>query len=145
MRSKLAAVLAMAVVGLTHSAGNAAPPADAARAEVRIFASGGTPLTNGLFYPGTLVQVYGAEYGTPYEVPRGSDIRFTNTDVEQAANTHCMVSEKRAKRTRRPLFVSDCIKGPANTLVVTSHLKPGIYKFFCPIHFGMLGAIEVTG
>lgn len=102
-------------------------------------------MSNGVFSPGTILQVGGQSYGEPYSVAQGSDVRFTNLDLEQAANSHCMVSIKRSKRTRTPLFASQCIKGPSDTLVVTSHLKPGVYEFFCPIHFGMLGALEVTG
>lgn len=146
MTAKILAVATAVAVLAAPAAGNAQTAARTGRADTRtrIFASGGTPLTNGIFYPGTIIQVGGAKYGEPYEVARGSNIEFVNTDPEATANSHCMISVKRKKRTRRPLFASRCIKGPSVDVVVTSHLKPGTYEFFCPIHFGMLGAIEVT-
>lgn len=117
------------------------PPIGAA--EQPLFAAGGTPLTNGIFFPGTAVCVGTDCQGVPYEIPVGSDIRFYNLDTAAVANNHRIVSKKLTKKNR-PLFQSDTIGGPGSTLVKTSHLKPGVYGYYCTVHFGMEGLLEFT-
>lgn len=109
-----------------------------------LFAVGGTPVSNGIFFPGTAVQdPYGYDIvGVPYQITRGTDIMFHNLDPAAVANAHKIRSF--ASRNGRPLFESKLIQGPGSALMITSHLKPGIYGFFCPIHFGMMGQLEVV-
>ncbi|HEX2294240.1 MAG TPA: hypothetical protein VHN37_02905 [Actinomycetota bacterium] len=119
----------------------ALPPLGAA--EEPIFAAGGTPLTNGVFFPGTAMCVGTNCQGVPYQVAKGSDLRFYNLDTAVVANNHRIVS-KRTTKKGRPLFQSDTIGGPASTVVKISHLKPGIYPFTCTVHFGMDGILEIV-
>ena len=146
---KLPLVLAAAFLALLPSAQAAAPAAlpelpPVGAAEAPLFAAGGTPLTNGVFFPGTAVCVGTDCQGVPYEVARGTDIRFYNLDSALVANSHRIVSKQVSKKGR-PLFQSDTIGGPGSTLVKTSHLKPGVYPYFCAVHFGMQGILEITG
>lgn len=113
-------------------------------AEEPLFAAGGTPLTNGIFFPGTALCVGTDCQGVPYEIARGSDIRFYNLDAAIVANSHRIVSKRKTKRGR-PLFQSENVGGPGSTLMKTSHLKPGVYPYYCSVHFGMEGIIEITG
>lgn len=145
---KLPLLLAAASLALLPSAEAAAPAAlpqlpPIGAAEQPLFAGGGTPLTNGIFFPGTAVCVGSNCQGVPYQVAQGSDIRFYNLDTAVVANNHRVVS-KRLNKRGRPLFQSDTIGGPASTLVKTSHLKPGVYPFTCSVHFGMDGILEIT-
>lgn len=119
----------------------ALPPIGAA--EAPIFAAGGTPLTNGVFFPGTAACVGSDCQGVPYEVARGTDIRFYNLDSAVVANSHRIVSKDTNKRGR-PLFQSETVQGPASTLMKTSHLKAGVYGYYCSVHFGMEGLLEIT-
>ena len=146
---KLPLLLTAAFLALLPSAEAAAPgtlpslpPIGAA--EKPLFAAGGTPLTNGIFFPGTAVCAGTYCQGVPYEVAQGSDIRFYNLDPAVVANNHRVVS-KRLNKRGRPLFQSETIGGPASTLMKTSHLKPGEYPYYCSVHFGMEGIIEITG
>lgn len=145
---RLISVLTVLVLGAPAVQAAAAPveaPAPAA-AEVTIFAGGGTQLTNGYFFPGTAVSNDGEIVGVPMEVAQGSDIRFVNLDhFVVAGGSHKMTSFKKVKRGGRkvPLFSSKMVAGPGEDLVITSHVKPGIYAFYCPVHNGMLGQIEV--
>ena len=145
---KLPLVLTAAFLALLPSAEAAAPgtlpklPALGA-AEAPLFAGGGTPLTNGIFFPGTAMCVGTDCQGVPYQIARGTDIRFYNLDNATVANNHRIVSKQTSKRGR-PTFQSDTIGGPASTLMKTSHLKPGIYPFYCSVHFGMEGILEIT-
>ena len=143
---KLPSALA-ATLALLPSAGAASPPLPAlpavAAAEAPLFAAGGTPLTNGLFFPGTAVCLGANCQGVPYRVARGSDVRFYNLDTAVVANNHRILSHDLTKRGR-PLFMSDTIGGPGSTLVKTSHLKPRTYAFYCSVHPGMEGIIEIT-
>jgi hypothetical protein len=110
-----------------------------------IAALGGTAVTNGYFFPGTMTCSDGyAEQCTsapPLQIPRGTDIDFVNLDPSAVTNAHQIVSFKRKRG--RPLFKSPRLDGPARALMVTSHLKPGTYEYFCTTHFGMYGHIEV--
>jgi hypothetical protein len=121
----------------------ALPPLGAA--EAPLFAGGGTPVSNGIFFPGTALCADSTCYGEPYEIARGTDIRFYNLDSAAVANSHRIISKQTKKRSKAPLFASDNVAGPGSTLMQTSHLKPGIYDYFCTVHFGMEGRIEVTG
>jgi hypothetical protein len=107
-----------------------------------VFAGGGTPLTNGIFFPGTTICDASSCTGEPLQVPKGEDVTFVNLDVSTATNAHQIVSQKRKRG--RPIFASDVNEGPDQSLVITSHLKPGIYKYFCSYHFGMYGQIEIV-
>jgi plastocyanin len=111
-----------------------------------VFSGGGTPLSNGIFFPGTAVyDDQTKEYtGVPYSIEKGSDITFVNADEGTVANCHKMVSFKRKRG--RPLFSSKSLcKSGEQSLVVTSNLQPGIYDYYCTIHFGMYGLLEVKG
>jgi hypothetical protein len=146
---KLPLLLAAASLALLPSAEAAAPAAlpqlpPLGAAEEPLFAAGGTPLSNGIFFPGTAVCVGTDCQGQPYQVAQGSDIRFYNLDSGAVANNHRVVSKKVSKKGR-PIFQSDTIGGPASTLIKTSHLKPGVYPFYCSVHFGMEGILEITG
>lgn len=149
---KLSLVLAVAAVGLLPSA-HAAAPRDGnplpslpplAAEEAPLFAGGGTPLTNGIFFPGTQVCLGTTCYGEPYEIARGTDIRLYNLDSAIVANSHGIVSKKTRKKTGRPLFQSETFGGPGSVHMKTRHLKPGVYEYVCRVHFGMNGIIEVT-
>jgi plastocyanin len=124
-----------------------APGAEAVTVETggRIFVGGGTPLTNGVFFPGTAVPREDRGFdGEPIEIQQGTDVELINLDEATVANSHQMISLRRRKG--RPLFGSDQLTSPGDTsLVTTSNLKPGIYPFYCPIHNGMWGQIEIVG
>lgn len=146
-RGPLAAAVALSVTLLTASLGHAAaagaPPTPAD--EVRVFAAGGTQVSNGLFFPGTAIANGGKYIGEPLPVPQGSNIRFFNADQSTFAGGHKITSFKRIRRGGKsvPLFSSKLVEGPAEALVITSHLEPGIYDYFCSIHSGMFGLIKV--
>ncbi len=120
----------------------ALPPLGAA--EAPLFAGGGTPLTNGIFFPGTSLCAGTYCVGEPYQIARGTDIRFYNLDPAVVANNHRIIAKDTKKRTGAPLFQSDNVAGPGSTLMITSHLKPGVYGYFCSVHGGMEGLLEVT-
>ena len=146
---KPALLLAAASLALLPSAGGAAPATlpelpPVGAAEEPLFAAGGTPLTNGIFFPGTAACVGTDCQGVPYQVAQGSDIRFYNLDTSVVANNHRIVS-KRTNKRGRPLFQSETIGGPGSTLMRTSHLKPGLYPYTCSVHFAMDGLLEITG
>jgi hypothetical protein len=107
-----------------------------------IFAGGGTPVSNGIFFPGTTICDASGCTGAALRVPQGEDITFVNLDVSTVTNAHQIISQKRKRG--RPLFASDVNSGPGQSLVITSHLKPGVYKYLCSFHFGMYGQIEIT-
>ena len=119
----------------------ALPPIGAA--ESPLFAAGGTQLTNGIFFPGTAVCAGSYCAGAPYQVAVGSDIRFYNLDPVVVANAHRIVSKQVSKKGR-PLFQSENVAGPGSTLMKTSHVKPGVYGFYCTVHYGMEGLLEFT-
>lgn len=107
-----------------------------------VFAGGGTPLTNGIFFPGTTLCDASGCTGQPLPVPQGEDITFVNLDVSTATNAHQIISQKRKRG--RPIFMSEVNNGPDVSEVKTSHLKPGVYRYFCAFHFGMYGQIEIV-
>lgn len=107
-----------------------------------IFAGGGTPVSNGVFFPGTTFCDADGCTGEPLQVPRGDDITFVNLDTSTVTNAHQIVSKKRKRG--RPLFMSEVSNGPDQTLLITSHLKPGVYRYLCSFHFAMYGQIEIT-
>lgn len=123
--------------------------ADAAE-ETRVFAGGGTQLSNGLFFPGTaFANDDGSFTGEPYVVPAGNDIRFTNLDhfvVSGGAHGIRSFKKRKVKRGRKkvkvPLFSSKMVDGPGEELMKTSHVKPGIYAYYCPVHSGMYGLLK---
>lgn len=143
----LLAALSLALLPSAHAAGGPGelPPLQPlGAAEEPLFAAGGTPLSNGIFFPGTALCVGTDCEGVPYQVAKGSNIRFYNLDTAVVANNHRVVSKDTNKRGR-PLFQSETIGGPASTLMKTSHLKPGVYGYYCSVHFGMDGLLEITG
>ncbi|MGH2807438.1 MAG: cupredoxin domain-containing protein [Actinomycetota bacterium] len=135
MRKLLVVALAL---GLLVSPATAAPVDD----EDYVFAGGGTPLTNGIFFPGTALT--GVPEAPPVEVTRGTDFTFVNLDEAAVGNGHKIISFKRL-RSGRAAFQSDLLMRPGDTdLVITSHLKPGVYKYYCAVHAGMYGNIEIV-
>lgn len=132
------------VAGLAVAPATAAPleSSQAAAADSVVFAGGGTNLSNGYFFPGTLVYQSGSYQGAPpLQVIKGQDLTFVNLDTAAITNAHRIVALKR--RGGRPLFSSDVVSGPGRTTILTSHLKLGVYRYGCPIHSGMYGAIEI--
>jgi len=134
-----------------------AAPADApdlqpgaAAEETRLFAGGGTQLSNGFFFPGTAFpNDDGSLTGEPYVVPAGNDIRFTNLDhFVVAGGAHAIRSFEKVKVKRRgrkvkiPLFSTKLIDGPGEALMKTSHVEPGTYSYYCPVHAGMIGLLK---
>jgi plastocyanin len=125
----------------------AAPAGNAARAEdSRLFIGGTTPLTAGYFFPGTGVHDGNRyEYPTPLEVERGGNVVVSNLDEEAVANNHQIRSLKVNRRSKRPLFASKPLRHPGDTVtMITSNLRPGVYKYKCTTHAGMFGAIRVV-
>lgn len=106
-----------------------------------VFAGGGTPLTNGVFFPGTTIYDGYDFVGKPLPVQKGSNLQFVNLDYAPVTNSHQIRSFRRKRG--RPLFQSKLVDGPGQTLVVTSHLKVGTYYYFCTTHTTMYGAIEI--
>lgn len=141
-------LLLIAVASFALLSPAAAAPEDPMRlapirsGEAPLFAGGGTPVSNGIFFPGTAACL-GSCQGVPYEVAQGSDIRFYNLDPAVVANNHRILS-KRTNKNGRPLFISDTIGGPASTLMKTSHLRPGVYPYKCTVHDGMEGILEIV-
>lgn len=131
-------VIAFAL-GLLVSPAMAAP----LDSEAYVFAGGGTPLTNGVFFPGTYVS--GVPPTPPVTISKGSDFTFVNLDEAAVGNGHKIKSFKRYRRSGRPFFQSDLLTKPGESdLVITSHLKPGVYKYYCAVHDGMFGNIEIV-
>lgn len=147
---KLTLLLALAVLALlpsAHAAGGrdaavlpSLPPLGAE--ENPLFAGGGTPVSNGIFFPGTILCAATCD-GEPYQIKQGTDIRLYNLDPALVANSHGMVS-KDAKKKGGPLFQSENFGGPGSVLVKTSHLQPGTYDYFCRTHYGMQGRLEIV-
>lgn len=111
-----------------------------------LFAGGGTQLSNGYFFPGTAVNNNGEYTGIPLQVEQGSNVQFVNLDhFVVSGGGHKVISFDRVTKKGRkvPLFASKLVDGPGQALIKTSHVKPGVYPFFCPIHNGMIGQIEV--
>jgi len=138
-----AVLVALCAMGLSCFA----PGASAVDVEIggRIVVGGGTPLTNGVFAPGTAVP---KENGgltpvlPPLQIEQGTDVELVNLDEATVANAHKLVSKKR--RAGRWLFKSALLSRPGQTsLVTTSNLKPGVYPFYCSTHPAMWGQLEV--
>ena len=124
-----------------------APGASATNVEIggRVVAGGGTQLSNGVFFPGTaLPRADGGFDGLePVQIQQGTDVEFVNLDEATLSNAHEMVSQKRRKG--RPMFSSGQLTRPGQTaLVATSNLKPGVYPFYCTVHTGMWGRLEIV-
>ena len=115
---------------------------DAPSAPAVLFAGGGTPVTNGYFFPGTAIYDGNQFQGVPMQVTQGSNVTFVNTDYSPLTNVHAIVSFKRSHG--KPLFSSGTVHGPGQAMLVTSNLKPGVYPYFCAIHFGMYGQIQIV-
>ena len=141
---KRALLAAVCAIGLTCFA----PGASALDVEVggQVAAGGGTPLTNGVFFPGTAMPNNDGSLTPvlpPIEIQQGTDLEFINIDEATVSNTHKLVSLKRRKGY--PVFSSDTLRSPGSSdIVTTSHLKPGVYEFYCATHAGMWGQIEIV-
>lgn len=141
-RRVVAFVLASSLLFGAQVAGAATPDLPTAADPNFIFAAGGTPLSNGVFFPGTAVYQNGDFQGVPYQIKQGTDVTFVNVDPSAVANDHRIVSIKRKRG--KPLFQSKLIAGPDQTVMKTSHVKPGVYPYLCSVHFGMFGLLEVA-
>jgi hypothetical protein len=147
----LSLIASVAALALAAPASHAQPPAAVApqvplswlETGGRVFAGGGTALTNGIFFPGTLM-CSGTDCSglPPVQIQKGTDLEFVNLDVAAVTNAHQIMSYKRKRG--RAAFASKAVEGPDTEVIITSHLKPGIYRFFCATHFGMEGAIEIV-
>lgn len=140
MRKVLGALVLAGILGTVFPAQAAEVPLPTAKNF--IFAGAGTPLSNGFFFPGTTFCDASGCTGKPLPVPKGEDITFVNLDVSTLTNAHQIVSQK--LKRGRPLFMSEVNSGPDTSLVKTSHLKPGVYRYLCSFHFGMYGQIEIV-
>lgn len=137
-----------ALVGGSAAPGGALEARAEGDANNFLFAAGGTPLTNGIFFPGT-VFCSGeecTEIGPPLTIDKGDDVTFVNLDAGPVTNSHQIVSLKKRKSKKKPgpLFSSDEVSGPGQTVMKMSHVKPGTYIYLCTFHFGMYGQIEVV-
>lgn len=144
MRKLLAAFACLGIVAVALAAPATAGPLDATAPDTPavLFAGGGTAVSNGYFVPGTAIYDGKQFQGEPLQVPQGSNVTFVNTDYAPLTNAHAIVSFKRHHGV--PLFSSGLVKGPGQGLLVTSNLKPGVYPFFCSIHYGMYGLIQIV-
>ena len=94
----------------------------------------------GAFYPGR-AQKEGAQFnGEPLQVPRGSDVEFTNVSSEH----HNLTAVKR--RFGKPIFGStDHVPQGTSSMLTTQYLRPGMYAFFCDHHpTTMFGLLEIV-
>lgn len=140
----LASLTAAALVGGLAVPGGASPLITG-DANNFLFAGGGTPLTNGVFFPGTATCDADdcTELGPPLTIDKGDDVTFVNLDAALVTNTHQIVSFAKRKKNRGPLFASENVSGPGSTTLKMRHVKPGTYLYMCTVHFGMYGQIEV--
>lgn len=139
---RISAFIAAAALALSAGPVSAAPSADVG--ETPLFAGGGTPLTNGVFFPGTAVYDGNQFLGEPLQVPQGTNVQFVNLDYAPATNGHKIVSFKRNKKTGLPLFSSPTINGPGQAIMKTAKVRPGVYPYYCSIHSNMFGLLEIT-
>ena len=132
-------LLALSLV-LAAPAGAGAQAAD----EAMLFAGGGTSLTNGVFFPGTGLYD-GEKYITaaPLEVKKGQNVLFTNLDAGVVTNVHQIRSYKKRKNGRS-WFQSASVNGPGQSVMITSHVPVGLYKYLCTTHGGMVGFLEIV-
>jgi len=125
-----------------------APGANAIDVEVggRVVSAAGTPVSNGLFFPGTAIPNNDGSLTAllpPIEIERGTDFEFTNLDEATVSNAHKIVSKKR--RNGLPVFQSALLTRPGQSdVLVTSNLKPGLYPFYCSVHTGMWGQLRIV-
>jgi plastocyanin len=78
----------------------------------------------------------------PVQIKQGTDLEFVNLDAAAVTNGHQIISYQRKRG--KPVFRSPRVEGPATAVIITSHLKPGVYPFFCATHFGMEAALEIV-
>lgn len=148
----LASLVAAAMVGGLAAPSHARGEADsgaAGDANNFLFVGGGTPLTNGLFFPGTLLCDSGGctGVGPALTIDKGDDVTLVNLDVGLVSNSHQATSIKtfkKGKKKGQPLFRSEEMSSPGQSIMKMSHVKPGTYEYQCPFHFGMFGQIEVV-
>ncbi|HWL65499.1 MAG TPA: plastocyanin/azurin family copper-binding protein [Actinomycetota bacterium] len=139
----LAALTGLLVVGLMTPSASATVPVEWLESGGTLFVGGGTALSNGVFFPGTVIYDGDQFQGLPpLQLKKGTDLDFVNLDVSAVTNSHQIVSFKRKRGN--PVFSSESLDGPGTTVVITSHLKPGVYPFFCTTHFGMYGRLEIV-
>lgn len=139
MRKLLLCALMFALValpGASLAAQGQSKPDDAI-----LLAGAGTPLSNGAFIPPAVCDANGCQ-GAALQVTKGANVRFINLDAAALTNGHQVISFKR--RAGRPLFKSKFVNGPAETTMVTSNLKVGTYPYYCSVHYGMYGILEVV-
>jgi hypothetical protein len=111
-----------------------------------IFAGGGTPLSNGVFFPGTATCADGQceTVGDPIEIKKGTNITFVNLDESLVSNSHRIVCMDHY-RSGRPKCFSKDLTSPGDTdEMLTFKLKPGTYFYQCSVHFPMFGAFRVV-
>jgi hypothetical protein len=137
----LASAALLLIPGSVHAATRHAPRSQPQADSVPLFAAGGTFVSNGYFFPGTAIYDNDQFVGVPLQITKGQNIQFVNTDVAALTNAHQIVSIKRKKG--RPLFQSPLVKGPATATMDMQKVKPGVYPYFCSVHYGMYGLIEV--
>ncbi len=144
LSASLVSLVAAAAIALAAPGAGAqpvdAPPIPCPDGTAPLFAGGGTALTNGYFFPGTAINEDGEFIGAPYTVEQGCNIHFVVQDPAAITNGHQIKSFKRRKG--KPLFRSKMVQGPGETLMITEHVKPGVYPYFCTVHFGMYGLLE---
>ncbi|MFP5298492.1 MAG: plastocyanin/azurin family copper-binding protein [Actinomycetota bacterium] len=167
MRRKATLLLALLVLGLTAGSGGATELTPSEQAAIdrvaasaaefqaslpgnaaefnHIFAGGGTPVSNALFFPGTATCTSsGCTYLTPVpQVRKGTDIVFVNLDEGAVANSHRIVCKKRDKKGRPKCFSEQLDSPGEQSRMITTNMKPGIYGYFCSTHAGMEGAFEI--
>ncbi len=110
-----------------------------------IFAGGGTPVSNGVFFPGTTTCANGKcePVGDAIEIKKGTNITFVNLDESLVANSHRIVCMD-AYRSGRPKCASENLDSTGDTdEMLTFKLKPGTYFYQCSVHFPMFGAFRV--
>jgi plastocyanin len=149
---KRSLLIALALVVAAPAAG-AAPsvPTTPLRESVPLIAAGGSALTNGIFFPGAAVYDGADLQGVAYEIEKGTDIQFITPDGAVTAGNGHQIRSFKKRKNGTPLFQSKFISDGGSTLMITSHLKPGrgdqpggSYGYFCTVHYGMYGLLEVT-
>lgn len=142
----LASLTATALVGGVAAPGGASLLTATGDANNFLFAGGGTPLTNGIFFPGTAICDGDGctDLGPPLTIDKGDDVTFVNLDAGPVTNSHQIVSLDKRKKNRGPLFASESVSGPGTAVMKMRHVKPGTYLYLCTVHFGMYGQIEVV-
>ena len=143
MRTGVLLLLAAILVLPAWGTGAGAATTSAAAEPAKMFAGGGTLLSNGIFFPGTGVFDGTTLQGLPLQIEQGQDLELTNLDYGDLANCHQLRSYKRKRG--RPVFISQRLCSPGETgLILTSVLKPGRYEAFGTAHLSMFAIIEVT-